>query len=65
MTEVFIIGVSGKESKLMEDFNTQTGQEYACKPCDVLEGRSKISVLSSTGVDGSKKIKLDELLVER
>ena len=63
VTKVFIICASGKESKVMEDFNTRTGQEY--KPCDLLEGRSKISVSSFMEVVGSKKDEVVELLPER
>ena len=47
---------------LLEKFNTRTGQEY--KPCDLLEGRSKISVSRSMRVVGSKKIELDKLLAD-
>ena len=62
-TKVFIICASGKESRLLEDFNTRTGHEY--KPCDLLEGRSRISVSSSMEVVASKKNEVDELLAER
>ena len=60
VTDVFIICASGKESKLLEDVNTRTGQGY--KPCDLLEGRSS---LESMELVGSKKNELDELLAER
>ena len=61
--EVFIIFANGRESTLLEDFNTRTGQEY--KPCDVLVGRSKISFSSSMEVAGWKKNELGELTVGR
>ena len=47
----------------VEDFKTRRGQEY--RPCDLLEGKSKISVSSSIEMVSSKKNKLDELLAER
>ena len=62
-TELFIICASGRGSTMLEDFNTRTGQEY--KPCDLLVGRSKISVLSSMELTGSKKNELDELTAGR
>ena len=58
VTEVFIICASGKENKILQDFDTRTGQEY--KACDLLEGRSRISVSSSMEVVGSNKNELDE-----
>ena len=61
--ELFIVCANGRESTLMEDFNTRTGQEY--KPCDLLVGRSKISVSSSMELTGSKKNELGELRAGR
>ena len=60
--ELFIICASGRESTLLEDFNTRTGQY---KPCDLLVGRSIISVSSSMELTGSKKNELDELTAGR
>ena len=62
-TELFIIYANGRESTLLEDFNTGIGQEY--KPCDLLVGRSRISVSNSMGVTGAKKNELDELTAGR
>ena len=62
-TELFIIFAHGRESTLLEDFSTRTEQEY--KPCDLLVGRSRISVSSSMEVTGSKKNELDELIAGR
>lgn len=42
ITEIFITSGSVRESTLLKDSNTRTGQEY--KPCALLEGKSKISV---------------------
>lgn len=61
--ELFIICASGKERKLLEDFNTWTRQEY--KPCDLLQGRSRISVSCFMEVVGSKENEIYEMLAER
>ena len=61
--ELFIICANGRESTLLEDFNTRTGQQY--KPCDLLIGRSKISFSSSMEVTGLKKNELGELTAGR
>ena len=63
VTEDVIVCASGRESKVREDSNTRTRQEY--KPCDLLEGRSRISISNSMEVVGSKKNELDELMAKK
>ena len=52
-TELFIICASGRESTLLEDFNTRTGQEY--KPCALLVGRRKNFSFEFHGSDWLKE----------